>query len=124
MADAIQKTKLKTPYIDRLNPRYADNPNADRKRQQAEAFEILNEYVRRAGAVITSPPGKFVRIEVPKGSELPTELAAMGYNLVSGGSVTRCIGATPARRRIDELTNGLPSAFCEMGIFETSLSGK
>jgi hypothetical protein len=61
MADTIQKTKLKNPYIDRLNPRYADNPNADRKRQQAEAFEALNHFVRKHGGAILSPQGRFVR---------------------------------------------------------------
>jgi hypothetical protein len=28
MTDAIQKAKLKSPYVDRLNPRYAGNTGA------------------------------------------------------------------------------------------------
>jgi hypothetical protein len=32
MADVVQKAKLKSPYTDRLNPRYASSPNAEQKR--------------------------------------------------------------------------------------------
>jgi hypothetical protein len=39
MADVVQKAKLKSPYTDRLNPRYAVSVNAEQKRRQAEAFE-------------------------------------------------------------------------------------
>ena len=102
----------------------ATNPNAEQKRKLAEAFEILNEYVRRAGAVITIPPGKFVRIEAPKGSTLPAKLAELGYNIVECGFVSRIVGSTNYATQLDEIMNGAPSPFVTYTVFELTLSGK
>lgn len=115
---------VKTPYVDRLNPKYADNPNADRKRQQAEAFEALNVFVRKHGGSITSPPGRVLRIEAPKGSELPAKLRELKYVVVEHGSTTRIVGAAPSLGRAAERTYGAPSPFVECDVVEITLSGK
>jgi hypothetical protein len=113
--------KLKHPYVDRLNPSYG--VNADQKKM-AEAFEALNQYVQRAGAVITSPPGKFVRIEAPKGSTLPEKLRELGYIIVECGFISRVVGSTNYATRLDEIMNGAPSPFVTYSVFELTLSGK
>jgi hypothetical protein len=86
--------KLKAPDGDRLNPSYADNPNADRKRQ-AEAFESL----------------------------LPAKLRELGYIIAEHGTVTRVTGATLLDQRTERMA-GAPSAFTECDVIEITLSGK
>ena len=76
----VAKLKL---YVDRLNPRYAAGD--DKKRQMAEAFAEIVEYCRRRGGAVTSPPGRYVTIECPRGSALPGELARLGFNIVDRG---------------------------------------
>ena len=91
MTDA-QKTKL--PYLDRLNPRYGVNAGTEEKRKQGQRWAALNEYVRRNGGAVTSVAGnKTLRVEVPKGSELPARLRELGYNVSERGTVTRVTGA-------------------------------
>jgi hypothetical protein len=121
VTDMTPKPKLKAPYTDRLNPQYGTNPNAERK--QAEAFELLNSFVRHHGGSITSPPGRFVRIECPRGSALPDELRKLGYNISERGTVTRITSmdyVSPA----DEKFTGAPSPFAEYSVFEITLSGR
>jgi hypothetical protein len=114
--------KLKFPYVDRLNPKYG--AGNDKKKQTAEAFETLNAFVRRNGGTITSPPGKFVRIECPRDSELPAKLTEMGFDLVERGETMRVAGSTNYATRLDELMNGAPSPFSIMRVYETTLGGK
>ena len=97
--------KPKALYTDRLNPKYAGNPNADRKRQQAEAFETLNHFVRKHGGAITSPPGdKTLRVEAPKGSELPARLRSQDLPSWSAAPSH----ASPERRRYALRWNASP----------------
>jgi hypothetical protein len=116
------KTKTKDAWTSWKNRPYATGD--DRKKQQAEAFEALNQYVQRAGAVITSPPGRYVRIEAPKGSTLPEKLRELGYNIVECGFVSRIVGSTNYATRLDEIMNGPPSPFVTYTVFELTLSGK
>jgi hypothetical protein len=118
MTDMTPKPKLKAPYTDRLNPQYGTNPNAERK--QAEAFELLNSFVRHHGGSITSPPGRFVRIECPRGSALPDELRKLGYNISERGTVTGVDYVKPA----DERFTGAPSPFTECDVLEVRLDGR
>jgi hypothetical protein len=111
--------KLKPPYVDRLNPSYS--VNADKKKQTAEAFEALNLLARQYGGAITSPPGRFVRIECPKGSPLPAKLTELGFNLVERGETMRVIGAQPLAPKIERETRTTPSPFSVMCIYETTL---
>jgi hypothetical protein len=60
-----QKPKTKADWTSWKNKPYATGD--DKKKQQAEAFELLNSFVRHHGGSITSPPGRFVRIECPRG---------------------------------------------------------
>ena len=113
--------KLKHPYVDRLNPSYSIN--ADKKKQQVEAFEALNTFVRKHGGSITSPPGRFVRIECPVGSVLPARLAEH-YDVAHCGRVTRITGAPSVSTKVERLTHAAPSAFTEMDVIEITLSGK
>jgi hypothetical protein len=46
MTDAIQKAKSKSPYVDRLNPRYAVTPGAEEKRRQAAALRFFERGYR------------------------------------------------------------------------------
>jgi hypothetical protein len=114
--------KLKAPYVDRLNnPRSAGD---DKRKREAEAFAALNEFVRRRGGSITSPPGRYVRIECPRGSELPTELAKLGFAVMACGSTTRVTGADYVSAKMERLTHTTPSAFVECDLFEITLSGR
>ena len=125
MADVVQKAKLKSPYVDRLNPRYASNPNAEQKRTLAEAFEALNEFIRRNGGAVVSPPGKVLRVEVLKDSVLPAKLAELGYNVMRCGSVTRVTGVTASiSAKAERLTHTVPTAFTEVDVLEIRLDGK
>jgi hypothetical protein len=114
--------KLKSPYVDRLNPRYAAGD--DTKRQIAEAFASLVEFCQRHGAAVVSPPGRYVRIECPKSSLLPEKLRELGFPLSDHGSVTRIVGAQSYAKRMDEIMNGTPSPFAEYLVFETTLPSR
>lgn len=120
MTDMTPKTKFKAPYADRLNPQYGTNPNAERKH---EAFELLNSFVRHHGGSITSPPGRFVRIECPRGSALPDELRKLGYNISERGTVTRITSIDYVSPSAERFT-GAPSPFTEVDVLEITLSGK
>lgn len=124
MADAIQTKKLKNPYVDWRNRPYATNAGTEEKRRQAAAWEALNLLVRQHNGWVTSPPGKVLRIEVMKDSELPAKLRELRYNVVRCGSVTRVTGA-PASNPVTERTTGaVPSAFCELDVIEIRLDGR
>lgn len=116
-----QKPKTKADWTSWKNKPYATGD--DKKKQQAEAFELLNSFVRHHGGSITSPPGRFVRIECPRGSALPDELRKLGYNISERGTVTRISGVDYVKPA-DERFTGAPSPFCEMDVFEITLSGK
>jgi hypothetical protein len=113
--------KLKAPYVDRLNPSYG--VNADQKKKTAEAFEALNLFVRRHGGAVTSPPGKILRIEVPKNSELPAKLTELGYIVAERGSVSRITG-TDYVKPSDELYGSRASPFGEYDVLEIRMDGK
>ena len=113
--------KLKSPYVDRLNRPYATGD--DKKRKVAEAFEALNSFIRRYGGAVTSPPGKVLRVEVPKGSPLPAKLAELGYNVAACGTVTRIVGADYVSPH-DEFYGARASPFAEYLVFEIQTDGK
>ena len=104
---------------------YAKDLKAEERRQQSEKWAALNEYIRRHGGAVVSVPGnKTLRIECLPGSDLPSRLKELGYNIVERGSTTRVTGAAPSSSRTAELTFGAPSAFCAMACFEITLSGR
>jgi hypothetical protein len=113
--------KLKAPYVDRLNPSRAAGD--DNKKKTAEAFAAVSDFVRRHGGAVTSPPGKVLRIEVPKGSALPAKLTELGYIVVSHGSCTRITG-TDYVKPADERFTGAPSPFTEVDVLEIRLDGR
>lgn len=123
MADAIQKAKLKNPYVDWKNRPFATNASAEERRRQSERFSALSEFIRKHGGFVTSPPGKVLRVEVMKGSVLPAKLAELGYNVVSHGSVSRVVGIDRVSPT-DEFYNGTPSPFAEYAVFEIRLDGR
>jgi hypothetical protein len=123
MTDMTPKPRIKAPYADRLNPQYGTNPNAERKRHQAEAFELLNSFVRHHGGSITSPPGRLVRIECPRGSALPDELRKLGYNISERGTAIRITSLDYVSPSAERFT-GAPSPLCEMDVYEIRLDGK
>jgi hypothetical protein len=83
MVDAIQTKKPKGPslFADWRNRPYAKNANAEQKRQEAEKWSALNEFIRRLGGAVTSVPNnKTLRIEIAKNlsAKLTDELTALG----------------------------------------------
>ena len=107
---------------------WRDKPYAtgdDKKRQVAEVFAEIAEYCRRRGGAVTSPPGRYVTIECPRGSALPEELARLGFNIVDRGFTTRIVGADYVSPRAERLLGvAPPSPFQEMGVYEVTLGGK
>ena len=116
-----QKPKTKADWTSWKNKPYATGD--DKKKQQAEAFELLNSFVRHHGGSITSPPGRFVRIECPRGSALPDELRKLGYNISERGTVARITSMDYVSPSAERFT-GAPSPFCEMDVFEIALDGR
>jgi hypothetical protein len=116
-----QKPKTKADWTSWKNKPYAAGD--DKKKQQAEAFELLNSFVRHHGGSITSPPGRFVRIECPKDSLLPAKLRELGYIITDHGSVTRITGMDYVKP-VDEKFTGTPSPFAEYHVLEVRLDGK
>jgi hypothetical protein len=84
---------------------------------------LLNSFVRHHGGSITSPPGRFVRIECPRGSALPDELRKLGYNISERGTVARITSMDYVSPSAERFT-GAPSPFCEMDVFEIALDGR
>src|SRR5690348_11375497 len=82
MADVVQKAKLKSAYIDRLNPaRSAGNSGSEGRRRRAEQWEAISEFVRRGGGWVTSlPSASPMRLEVERDSTLPDQLAKLGFH--------------------------------------------
>ena len=93
------------------------------KTKLTEAFELLNSFVQHHGGSITSPPGRFVRIECPRGSALPDDLRKLGYNISERGPVTRITSMDYVSPFAERFT-GAPSPFCEMDVFEIALDGQ
>jgi hypothetical protein len=52
----------------------------NKKKQVAEAFAQLADFCRLRGGAVTSPPGRYVTVEAPKGSTLSDELQKLGFN--------------------------------------------
>lgn len=123
MADTSQIKKTKGDGVSWKNKPYATNPGAEEKRKQGERWHALNEFVRRSGGAVTSPPGKTLQVEVPKGSPLPAKLVELGYNVAERGTVTRIVGADSVRRS-DEKFLGTPSPFAEYSVFEIRTDGR
>ena len=105
---------------------YAVNAGTEEKRKQGERWAALNEYARRHGGAVVSVPGnKTLRVEVPKGSELPAKLAELGYHVAHCGTVTRVTGVTaPISAKAERLTRTVPSPFTECDVLEIRLDGR
>jgi hypothetical protein len=117
--------KSKNDWTSWRNKPYAASPGAEQRRKEAEAFEALNQLIRRHGGFVTTPPGKLLRIEVMKNSELPAKLTELGYNVAQCGTITRVTGVTaPISAKAERLSGVVPSAFLECDILEVRLDGK
>jgi len=58
-----------------------------------QIWNAINAYVHsRGGHVVSVPFGRFVRVEVEQGSDLPTKLERAGYDLHHAGMTTRIDG--------------------------------
>lgn len=66
-----------------------NDTSAEEKRRNAEAWQALNEYITRQGAFVVTPPGKLLRIEIPKDPDLPAKLIELGYAVRHAGTGTR-----------------------------------
>jgi hypothetical protein len=122
MIDA-PKTKKTDAWGSWKNKPYAANAGTEERRRQSERFSALSEFVRKHGGFVTSPPGKVLRIEAPKGSPLPAKLVELGYNVVSRGSTTRITG-TDTINPAGERFVGTLSPFTEVDVLEIRLDGK
>jgi hypothetical protein len=117
----VAKTKN---YIDWKNRPFAKDANAEQKRQQAEKWSALAEWIRKHGGSVVSIHGaKTLRIEVPKNSELPAKLRELGYITVSHGSISRIVG-TDYVKPSDELYGARTSPFAEYDVLEIRLDGR
>jgi len=62
-------------------------------RARHDLFIALDKYITAHGGWTISVPGaREIKIEVPKGSELPSKLAALGWKPILCGSTTRTTG--------------------------------
>ena len=113
----MNPARLKGDWTSWRNKPYASGD--DRRKKQAEAFDAMNAFVRKHGGSIVSPPGnKTLRVEVPKGSELPAKLVELHFNVARCGSVTRVTGAPSITAKMERETGVVSSAFLEMDVLE------
>jgi hypothetical protein len=118
------KTKKTDAWASWKNRPFAKDANAEQKRQQAEKWSALAEWIRKRGGFVTSLPGiKTLKIEVPKNSELPAKLRELGYITVSHGSISRIVG-TDYVKPSDELYGSRASPFAEYDVLEIRTDGK
>jgi hypothetical protein len=76
MADDPARKKYKAKYFDSLNPQSAE-PTRTVSERRMELWNALSKYIHANGGAVTSIPGhSALRIEVERGSALPTKLAA------------------------------------------------
>jgi hypothetical protein len=65
---------------------------SEKDQNRIKLFETLEKYIRASGGFVVSPPGdRVLRIEIPRGSDLPVRLAA--YRPVLCGSSMRTTNA-------------------------------
>ena len=91
MTDSPSDTRKKyaQPHLDPLNPNRTE-PTAGVSEQRRNLWDALNAYVMsHGGAVVSVPHHRELRIEIPKDSAIPTELARLGYDPRLCGSTTR-----------------------------------
>ena len=75
-----ESSARKTTFTDWAN-RQA-RPERAGLEQRRKLWEALNEFIHLNGGWVVSPPGeKVLRIEVMKGSSLPTKLTELGYEV-------------------------------------------
>jgi hypothetical protein len=48
--------------------------------QHRKLWNALSDYIHSNGCFLVSPPSKYLRIEVPRGSALPAKLTELGYS--------------------------------------------
>ena len=119
----MSPAKVKDTWTSWRDKPRAANAGAEERRQQAERFSALSEYIRKAGGFVTSPPGKVLRVEVPKGSPLPARLAELGYIVAERGSISRITG-TDYVKPSDELYGSRASPFAEYDVLEIRTDGR
>lgn len=119
----MSPAKIKDTWTSWRDTPRAANVGTEEKRKQGERWAALNEYIRKHGGFVTSPPGKILRIEVPKGSALPSKLQELGYIVAERGIVSRIIG-TDYVKPSDELYGARASPFANYDVLEIRTDGK
>jgi hypothetical protein len=67
-----------------------NNHASESERRRQNLLEALTKFISANDGHVISPPGqRFIRIEIPQGSNLPVSLAEMGYQPVLCGTTTR-----------------------------------
>jgi hypothetical protein len=71
-----------------------DNPDRAKPvtmtERQKRLWDALNDFIRKSGGWLVSTPNeKYLRVEVERGSSLPTKLTEFGYDVRSAGVSTR-----------------------------------
>jgi hypothetical protein len=82
-------------------------PVAKFSQRRMRLWHALNDFIRANGGwLVSAPHEKFLRVEVPTKSSLPSRLIEFGYDVKSGGVATRCTsgGLLP----VDVITFALP----------------
>jgi hypothetical protein len=73
----------------------ADTQTPERERpkiseQRKRLWDALNAFIQKSGGWLISAPGeRWLRVEVERGSSLPTKLTEFGYDVRSAGVSTR-----------------------------------
>jgi|SRR6516164_3429661 hypothetical protein len=83
------------------------------RRRRAELWNNLNRYARESGASVVSIPGiSPLRIEIPKNSNLPTQLIDAGYAVHQAGRTSR-VGGDPTNpfEQVDVIEVDLPKVW-------------
>jgi hypothetical protein len=124
MVDTSPIKKTKADWISWKNRPYASNAGSEEKQRQAEKWSALAAFIRKHNGWVTSTPNnKTLRIECLPGSELPSRLKELGYNIVERGTVTRVTG-TDTINPANERYAGTMSPFAEYSVLEIRLDGR
>ena len=90
--------------------------------ERKKAWTSLNEFITERGGRVTSVPYALpLRAEVGTDSTLADQLAKSGCRVVFVCRETRVTGAQAISPKVERLTRTVPSAFCEMSVYEVDL---